>query len=80
MREHIAAAARLIIAQETGGANLVGNFESGWVDLLEFERLQKKRPALSSKAPTEAGLPRGKAIVPDGEDLTAANRIRSRLA
>jgi hypothetical protein len=47
MREHITVAARLIIAQETGGPDLVGNFESGWVDLLEFVRLQRKRPALS---------------------------------
>jgi hypothetical protein len=42
MREHITVAARLVIAQETGGADLVGNFESGWVDLLEFVRFAKK--------------------------------------
>lgn len=56
MREHIAVAARLIIAQETGEADLVENFESGWVDLLDFERMQT-RPAGQSNAPTEADLP-----------------------
>jgi hypothetical protein len=55
MREHIAVAAPLIIAQETGEADLVENFESGWVDLLDLERMQK-RPAGQSNAPTEADL------------------------
>ena len=56
MREHITVAGRLIIAQETGGADLVGNFESGWVDLLEFERLQRKRPALSLQSVHGSGF------------------------
>jgi DNA-binding GntR family transcriptional regulator len=55
MREHIAVAARLIIAQETGAADLVEKFESGWVDLLDFE-LKQKRSARPSKVPSEEGL------------------------
>src|SRR5262249_24061421 len=56
MREHIAVAARLIIAQETGAANMVESFESEWVDLLDFE-LHKKRAASSRKAPTQEICP-----------------------
>jgi DNA-binding GntR family transcriptional regulator len=53
MREHIAVAARLIIAQETGETDLVENFEFGWVDLLDFDRMQKG-VAGQRNAPTEA--------------------------
>jgi DNA-binding GntR family transcriptional regulator len=56
MREHIAVSARLIIAQETGAADLVEKFESGWVDLLDFE-LRQKRSDRRSKTPTEESLP-----------------------